>query len=107
MISLTEEAASQIQAALVARGLQGFGLKVQIVGGGCEGFLYDLLYVDGPEPEDAVYESSGVQVFVDARALKAVDGLVIDHQRTRYGEGFTFQNPRAASRCSCGASFAV
>jgi iron-sulfur cluster insertion protein len=107
MISLTEEAAAQIQAALGARRLQGFGLKVQIVGGGCEGFLYDLLYVDGPEPEDAVYQSSGVPVFVDAKALAAVDGLVIDHQRTRYGEGFTFQNPRAASRCSCGASFAV
>jgi iron-sulfur cluster assembly accessory protein len=107
VISLTAEAAAQVQAALTARGLDGFGLKVQIVGGGCEGFLYDLLYVDEPDPEDAVYESSGVRVYVDARALRAVDGLVIDHQRTRFGEGFTFQNPRAASRCSCGASFAV
>jgi iron-sulfur cluster assembly accessory protein len=107
MISLTAEAAAQVQAALGARGLQGFGLKVQIVGGGCEGFLYDLLYVDGPDPEDAVYESGGVPVYVDRRALRAVDGLVIDHQRTRFGEGFTFQNPRATSKCSCGASFAV
>lgn len=107
MISLTAEAAAQIRAALGARGLEGFGLKVQIVGGGCEGFLYDLLYVDGPDPEDTVYESSGVRVYVDARALRAVDGLVIDHRRTRFGEGFTFENPRAASQCSCGASFAV
>jgi iron-sulfur cluster assembly accessory protein len=107
MISLTSEAAAQVQAALGARGLEGFGLKVQVVGGGCEGFLYDLLYVDAPEPQDAVYESSGVRVYVDPRALRAVDGLVIDHRRTRFGEGFTFENPRAASRCSCGASFAV
>ncbi|HVE83642.1 MAG TPA: iron-sulfur cluster assembly accessory protein [Myxococcales bacterium] len=107
MISLTAEAAAQVQAALRARGLEGFGLKVQIVGGGCEGFLYDLLYVDAPEPEDAVCQSRGVPVYVDARALPAVDGMVIDHRRTRYGEGFTFENPRAASRCSCGASFAV
>lgn len=107
MISLTAEAAAQVQAALGARGLQGFGLKVQIVGGGCEGFLYDLLYVDGPEPQDTVYQSSGVPIYVDQRALRAVDGLVIDHRRTRFGEGFTFENPRAASRCSCGASFAV
>lgn len=107
MISLTAEAASQIQAALDARGLQGFGLKLQIVGGGCEGFLYDLLYVDGPEPEDEVYESQGVRLYVDPKALRAVEGLVIDHKRTRFGEGFTFENPRAASRCSCGASFAV
>jgi iron-sulfur cluster assembly accessory protein len=107
LISLGAEAVAQIQAALDARGLHGFGLKVQVVGGGCEGFLYDLLYVDGPEPGDAVFESGGVPIYVDARTLPAVDGLRIDHARTPYGEGFTFENPRAASRCSCGASFAV
>jgi iron-sulfur cluster assembly accessory protein len=54
-----------------------------------------------------VFESRGVRVFVHPKALPALDGLVIDHQRTRFGEGFTFQNPRASSHCSCGASFAV
>ncbi len=105
MVTLTEEAAAQIRAALAEKDLPGFGLKVQIVGGGCEGFLYDLLYADAPEAEDLVFESHGQKLFVDKRSLAAVDGLVIDHGQTPYGTGFLFSNPRAKSRCSCGASF--
>ena len=50
MVSVTAQAASEIRAAQSQKGIRGFGLRVQIVGGGCEGFLYDLLFVDGPEP---------------------------------------------------------
>lgn len=107
MISLTPDAARQVRAALAERGLDGFCLKLQVVGGGCEGFLYDLLYVDQPEPEDRIYEADGVKVCVDPGSLGAVEGLVIGHGRTRFGEGFTFHNPRAASSCSCGASFGI
>lgn len=100
MVTLTEPAAVQIRAALTDKGIEGFGLRVQIVGGGCDGFLYDLLYVDAPEPDDQIFESQGQRVFVDPKSLAAVDGLVID-----YGAGFVFANPRAKSQCSCGASF--
>lgn len=105
MISLTRRAADEIRSALEARGIEGFGLKVQVVGGGCEGFLYDLLFAEAPEPEDEVFESNGVKVFVDRRALAVVKGLTIDHGKTPYGNGFVFDNPSARSRCSCGASF--
>ena len=105
MVSLTSQAVREVKAALEEKGLGGYGLRVQVVGGGCEGFLYDLLYVDEPDPEDRVFDSEGQRVFVDPRTLAAVDGLVIDHGATPYGTGFLFQNPRAKSRCTCGASF--
>ncbi len=105
MISLTPRAADEVRAALKAKRLDGYGLKLQVVGGGCEGFVYDLLFVDLPDPADQVFESEGLRVFVDPRALPVVDGLTIDHAETSYGEGFVFQNPSAKSRCSCGASF--
>ena len=105
MISLTEAAASEIRSALAQKRAQGFGLKVQVVGGGCEGFLYDLLYLEAPDASDDVFESQGVRLFVDRRALRVLDGLTIDHTRTPYGVGFVFKNPSARSQCSCGASF--
>ncbi len=107
MVQLTQRAADQIQRALGDKGIQPYGLRVQLVGGGCEGFLYDLLYVDLPEPEDRVFESLGVKIFVDPKSFAAVDGLTIDHAATRYGEGFVFTNPRAKKACSCGASFSL
>ena len=107
MIHLTKAAASEVRAALTAKGIEGFGLRVQVVGGGCEGFLYDVLYTDLPDPEDEVFESEGVKVFVDRRALPVIDGLTIDHAKTSYGFGFVFNNPVARGRCGCGASFST
>src|SRR5579871_1077303 len=94
MVTLTPQAAAQVHAALAEKRIRGFGLRVQIVGGGCEGFLYDLLYVDAPESEDAVFETQGQRVFVDPRSLPAIDGLVIEHGPTPYGAGFLFTNPQ-------------
>jgi len=107
VISLSQRAAEEIRAALAEKGIAGYGLRVQVVGGGCEGFLYDLLFTDQPDPADCIFASSGIDVFVDRRALAAVDGLTIDYSTTRYGEGFVFLNPRARSQCSCGASFSA
>jgi iron-sulfur cluster assembly accessory protein len=105
VVSLTPAAADQVRAAQAENGISGYGLRVQIVGGGCEGFLYDLLYVDAPEADDRVFETEGQRIFVDARSLTVLDGLVIDHGQTPYGAGFLFANPRAQARCGCGASF--
>ena len=107
MISLTPEAALEIKRVLAEKEILDFGLKVQVVGGGCEGYLYDLLFVDRPEARDRQFESEGVRVFVDSRAIPALDGMTIDHARTPSGVGFVFVNPRAKSCCSCGASFSV
>jgi iron-sulfur cluster insertion protein len=107
VIFLTPQAALELKKVQAARSIQGFGLKLQIVGGGCEGYLYDLLFVDGPEDQDQEFESEGLKLFVDARALSALDGTTIDHAKTPSGTGFVFVNPRAKSRCACGASFRI
>ncbi len=107
MIQVTPSAAREIRSAQTQKGALDCGLRIQVVGGGCEGFLYDLLFVDGPEPEDAVFESEGIKLFVSTKALAAVDGTTIDHASTPYGIAFVFDNPRAQARCSCGASFSI
>ena len=107
MISLTPEAALEIKKVQAERGIENFGLKIQVVGGGCEGYLYDLLFVEAPEPEDRQFESEGVRLFVDGRAVAALDGMTIDHGEAAFGSGFIFVNPRVKSACACGASFSL
>ena len=107
MISLTPEAALEIKKVQAEKGIPDFGLKIQVVGGGCEGYLYDLLFVEAPEPEDRQFESEGVRLFVDGRALAALDGMTIDHGEAADGSGFIFVNPKVKSRCACGASFSL
>ncbi len=107
MISVTPKAAREIRAAQAQKSVIDYGLRVQVAGGGCEGFVYDLQFADAPEPQDRVFESEGIRLFVSSKALAAMDGTTIDHALTPYGEGFVFENPRAKSRCSCGASFSV
>src|SRR5262249_44480644 len=105
MISLSKRAADEIRAVQCSKQIQGFGLRVQVVGGGCGEVLFDLRFSRQAEPGDHVFCSEGMGVFVAPRALAAVDGLTIDYGSTGYGEGFLFRNPKARTRCSCGASF--
>ncbi len=107
MISLTAEAAVEIKKVQAQKGIEDFSLKVQVVGGGCEGYLYDLLFVEAPDPEDRQFESEGIRLYVDARALAAVDGMTIDLGEAAYGSGFIFVNPKVKSACACGASFSL
>ena len=100
MIELTVAAAGCIQALLLEEGAVGYGLRIQVVGGGCSGLYYDLELVPGPEPEEESTASRGVSIFVDRRALPIIRGLVVD-----YRDGFRFTNPNAHATCRCGASF--
>jgi iron-sulfur cluster insertion protein len=100
-ITLSPRAAGSIAGLLREEGASGHGLRVQVLGGGCSGFSYDLGLVPAPEPGDVVLESQGVRLFVDPRALTLLAGTTID-----YDETFRFENPKARSTCRCGASFA-
>src|SRR5260370_38231124 len=105
MVSLSQRAAAEIRAAKRAKGIEEFGLRVQVVGGGCEGFLYDLLFSEQADPDDYMFQSEGLEVYVAPKTFAAIDGLTIDYGPTGCGEGFVFPNPRALTGCSCGLVF--
>ncbi len=101
-IQLTPRAAAALRALLAEEGASGFGLRIQVVGGGCAGFSYDLALTDHPEPEDDATELDGVKLFVDRRARALLEGLTLDYQ-----DSFRFDNPNARTTCRCGVSFGV
>jgi len=105
-LSVTPKAAAQIRKALNRRG-GGLGLRVAVKTSGCSGYAYALEFADAAAPEDARFESEGVNLIVDLKSLPMVDGTQLDWVREGLNEGFKFNNPNAAGTCGCGESFAV
>src|SRR5208282_862419 len=105
MIVLTPEAASAVKNAMSRTGKTEAGLRIMIEAGGCAGHKY-LIGLDAePRADDAVVESAGVKVFIDPDSQSLLAGLRVDFVESLQGSGFTFDNPNAASKCSCGKSF--
>jgi iron-sulfur cluster assembly protein len=106
-IQLTETAAQRVKTMLDRRG-RGLGLRLGTRKSGCSGFAYVVDYADEIRSEDAVFESHGVKVVVDAASLSALEGMEIDYVRNNaLNEGFEFRNPNVKDTCGCGESFSV
>jgi iron-sulfur cluster assembly accessory protein len=107
MITMTELAASQIQALLEEKGQAGAGLRVFVQGGGCAGYQYGLKVEEQEGEHDTVLESKGVRVFVDPFSAGLLAGACLDYEDKGRGSGFRVDNPNAAATCACGASFRI
>lgn len=108
MITLTEIAARKVKQQLANRG-KGLGIRIGVKTTGCSGLAYALEYVD-TEPntmDQFVYESNGIQIWIDGRSQPYLNGLTMDWQRKGLNEGFAFLNPNEKDRCGCGESFRV
>jgi iron-sulfur cluster insertion protein len=107
MISLTEKAAVKVKEIAEAEGLNGQGLRLQVKGGGCSGFQYDLYFDEKPTDMDEIIESNGVQLFVDPLSVQYLENTEIDYVEGLQGAGFKFNNPNVKGSCGCGSSFSV
>lgn len=105
-VTLTDKAAERVRSFLAKRG-KGEGLRLGVRTTGCSGKAYVLEFVDGANPEDHVFESNGIRVFIDPKSLVYLDGTELDFAREGLNEGFKFNNPNVKGTCGCGESFSV
>lgn len=105
-ISVTENAAKQIQNQLIKRG-KGLGLRVGVKKVGCSGFAYTFDYADEMQPGDQLVEAHDAKVVVDADALSFLAGSRLDFVKEGFKQVFKFDNPNIDSTCGCGESFNV
>lgn len=105
MIELTNSAVSAIRSAIAGSDVPVEGLRIMVEAGGCAGYKYMMGLVADREPGDVVVEKGDVRVFVDPASLQLLEGTTVDFAVSLEGSGFTFNNPNAASSCSCGKSF--
>ena len=105
-ITLTENAAKQIEIQLQKRG-SGIGLKLGVKVSGCSGFSYVLDYADEEAGNETVFEQFGVKVLVKEDDLDKLDGIELDYAKEGINESFKFNNPNVTGECGCGESFSV
>ena len=83
-----------------------FGLRVGVEGGGCSGMNY-VLGFDQKKDGDQEFMINDIKVYMHKAHGLYLAGMQIDFQDGLNARGFTFNNPNAASTCSCGTSFSV
>lgn len=105
-ISITENAAKQIDKQLKARG-SGIGLILAVKESGCSGYAYVLDYADQQKENDKVFEQFGVKVLVNQNDLDKLNGIELDYVIEGLNASFKFNNPNVTGECGCGKSFSV
>ena len=104
-VVLTAKAVEMVKETIAREGLEGHGIRVGVMGGGCAGFQYAMDFEKEPGPEDLTIEQDGVKLYVDPMSNMYLQGVTIDYVTGLQGAGFKFQNPNARNTCGCGSSF--
>jgi iron-sulfur cluster assembly protein len=103
-ITLTENAARQIQRQLAKRG-KGIALRIGVKKVGCTGLAHTFDIADEIRSSDHSFKSHGACVLIDADSLAFLDGSRIDFITEGLKQMFRFDNPNVESECGCGESF--
>jgi iron-sulfur cluster assembly protein len=107
-VELTEKAANEVGRLKAENNIPAeHGLRLSVKGGGCSGLSYVLGFDEQARDTDKVFESLGVNVYVDPKSLFYLSGTVLDFSDGLNGKGFVFNNPQASRTCGCGSSFGV
>src|SRR5438105_14939993 len=107
-VALSDRAAAMVKETIERENLQGSGLRVAVVGGGCSGFQYSLDLEKEQRSGDLICEVNGVRCFVDPMSSMYLMGVEIDYVEGQFGQsGFSFKNPNAKHTCGCGSSFSA
>ncbi len=106
VVTLTESAAEKVKTLMDRDGRGGdYGLRLKVVGGGCSGLQYQLMFDNQTGDWDQAESQSGVRVVVDSKSAVYLVGATVDYVDDLNGSGFKIENPNASSTCGCGQSF--
>ena len=106
-IALSAEAVNKVRQLMTSEGNDALKLRVFVSGGGCSGFSYGFTFDETVAEDDAVVESGGVTLLVDALSYQYLLGAEVGYMEDLQGAQFIITNPNAAATCGCGNSFAI
>ena len=104
-VTLTAKAIEMVKDAIQREGLEGFGIRIGVMGGGCAGFQYSMDFEKEPKDGDLSFEQEGLRLYVDPMSSMYLLGVTVDYVVGLQGAGFKFINPNAKNTCGCGQSF--
>ena len=106
-ITLTEAAIDHLRGILDDQSDFNLRLRVYVSGGGCSGLQYGMALDTELDPDDSVFEYSGIPIVLGAMDVKYLNGSEVDFVVRAMGGGFKVNNPNAVKACGCGSSFSV
>jgi iron-sulfur cluster assembly accessory protein len=105
MIELTDSAVAAVRTAIERAQGPVEGIRIVVQAGGCAGLKYMMGLVPKQAPDDIVIERDGIKLFIDAESGPHMVGTKVDFVIGLESSGFSFDNPNAGAKCSCGKSF--
>lgn len=99
--------AARFLAAQLAKHPGAHAVRLSVEPAGCSGFGYRLDPASEIRKDDAVYQSGGVRIAVDALSLPYVQGTRIDLVQEGLARRLRYDNPNVRHSCGCGESFST
>lgn len=108
IISISDEAASQIKKIISDSPDKVNGIVVGVDKTGCSGYAYKIDYAKSNLSNNhELIETKGVKVYVDPAATLFLIGSEMDYKKDKLAARFVFNNPNEKSTCGCGESFSI
>lgn len=94
-LTITDNARTQIQAALEQQQPQKTALRIEATTNGTAEFAYGMRLVDTDDLRegDEIVENNGVKVLVDPASARNLEGATVDYEDGILRSGFRFDNP--------------
>ena len=105
-VKISTSAYEEVKKLMEKEDKPGVGLRLGVKGGGCSGLSYNLTFTP-EEGGDTTITLDHFNVFIDAKSMIYLKGMMLDFEGGLQGKGFVFKNPNATSTCGCGESFSV
>lgn len=79
-------------------------LRIGIVGGGCNGFMYSFSWCEEKRVDDSLFLFGDVSIVIDKKSAKLLNGSTLDCGVGLADRGLFISNPNVAGSCGCGKS---
>lgn len=103
-VALSERAVQYLTKQL-AKHAGAQAVRFAVRASGCSGYRYVVDYADAMGSDDAVFESGGLRIVVDAESLPHISGTTVELKTEGLSQRLRFNNPNASQTCGCGESF--
>jgi iron-sulfur cluster assembly accessory protein len=107
-ITITDNAALKISQLIKAEGPEATGLRIEVLGGGCSGFQYNIFIENkSPDVADLIFTKNDAKIFIHNDYITLLNDTIVEYIDELGSARFELINPNATAKCGCGKSFGL
>jgi len=105
ILAITEGAAEKLKTLMKNNNKEGYGLRIDVIPGGCAGMSYDFDFQEKNSDDQLVIKDKNVKIFISKDQENFFKGSVLEYVDSFQGAGFRIKNNNVKASCACGTSF--